>query len=246
MNQSELYALYEGDPSPIVAFLDHVRSAYDLPAQPRVLDMGCGPGRLLAPLAALGWTVTGFEPDPDYVEAARLEARSHQGVDVRQAGFQDLEATRSYDLIAAVNGPYCYLLDPVQRRDAIRRSAEALCPGGVLFLDLSNFWWILRNYRVPPPLELTVDETRVTRTALHQFDFHRATMTHHDTFMWEEGGTARSVSKSHAMAMIGYPEIELFLTDAGFDDIRTYNSFDDRSAAPLYGKKLMVAASLHR
>jgi len=124
MKQSQLYALYESDPTPIVHFLEYVRASYGLPEAPAVLDMGCGPGRLLVPLSQLGWRVTGYEPDSDYASAARETFREVSEATFRQGGFGDLEERTVYDLIAAVNGPYCYILEPTARRDALGHFAR--------------------------------------------------------------------------------------------------------------------------
>jgi SAM-dependent methyltransferase len=54
MHQSQLYAVYDCDPEPIVGFLAYVRDLYGLPRPGTVLDMGCGSGRLLASLVQGG------------------------------------------------------------------------------------------------------------------------------------------------------------------------------------------------
>lgn len=60
-----------------------------LPARRRgkVLDTGCGNGRLLAQLRELGWEVQGLEPD---ARAARI-ARGEFGVPVEVAAIGDVE-----------------------------------------------------------------------------------------------------------------------------------------------------------
>ncbi len=46
----------------------------------RVLDLGCGDGRLALGVAALARTVEGLDPDPEGIAAARKRARD-EGVD---------------------------------------------------------------------------------------------------------------------------------------------------------------------
>ena len=76
MDQSRLYSFYEQDPAVVVGFVDYLRESYGLPRPGAVLDIGCGPGRMLVPLAQSGWVVTGYEPDPDYVICANYLWRS--------------------------------------------------------------------------------------------------------------------------------------------------------------------------
>jgi len=243
MKQSQLYAVYETDPGPVVDFIGYLRELYTLPSPGRLLDMGCGPGRLLAPLAESGWAVTGYEPDADYAAAAQEVAEHLPDVQVHQRGFLDLEEDSEYDLIAAVNGPYYYVLEASDRRDALARCARALRPGGVLFLELSSFTWILKNYRDPPEITMEIDGITVTRTAHHEFDFYRGLMSNHDQFDWVDGsGEERTANKTHRMAIVSYPEIALFLDDLGFEEIHTFNSLSDRKPEPLVARKILVSA----
>lgn len=243
MNQAELYSLYETDPAPVVAFLRHLAEAYGLPDSPDVLDVGCGPGRLLAPLTGLGWTVTGLEPDPDYAAAAARMSARLEGAEVRRGGFADITESSAFDLVVAVNGPYSYLLTFEARRDAVNRVARALRPGAALFLHFSNFWWILRNYREPPVRTLEVDGVTVTRTARHEIDIHAGRFTHVDTFRWTDPDEQwHEVTKVHEMAMANPPETMRLLREAGLEDIRTFNAYEDRQPSRLTGKRVLISA----
>ncbi len=73
-NLADLYVASDSDGAHIVEFLRALASAYELPQPLHVLDVGCGPGRLLAPLDRLRWQVTGMEPHPDFVAFARAAA----------------------------------------------------------------------------------------------------------------------------------------------------------------------------
>lgn len=244
IDQSRLYSLYDSEPSAEVAFLRFLARSYSLPDPPSVLDVGCGTGRMLRPLDELGWRVAGLEPDPDYAAAAERCARTLSNTTVRQGGFAEVgEDGATYDLIAAVNGPYSYLRGYEARREAIERCASALRSGGVLFLHYSNFWWILRNYREPPEREMEIDGTTVTRTAFHDIDFHAGRFTHNDVFRWTEpGGESRTVTKKHEMTMSGPPEVERLFREADLEDVRTFNDYADRETAPLCGQRILISA----
>ena len=53
----------------------------------RVLDVGCGPGALIAELVERGADVSGVDPSPQFAAAVR---ERYPGVDVRQASAEQL------------------------------------------------------------------------------------------------------------------------------------------------------------
>lgn len=100
-----------------------------LPAGAAILDLGCGPGLHAAEMQAQGFRVTGLDPTPAFVDAARA-----RGVDARLGGFDDLSG---YSGLDAVWASFC--LVHVPRADLaghLTAIARALRPGGRLFLGM--------------------------------------------------------------------------------------------------------------
>lgn len=91
-------AFYGGGPPVEVPFLARLVRSFDLDGQLRVLDLGCGTGRLLKPLAALGWQVVGMDPQPENLAEARRVAAGAVGAEVVAGGFGDLEGVETFDL----------------------------------------------------------------------------------------------------------------------------------------------------
>ncbi|MEM9343229.1 MAG: methyltransferase domain-containing protein [Pseudomonadota bacterium] len=96
-----------------------------------VLDLGCGPGMHMIPLAAGGAKVTGFDPSPEFVEIGKRD-----GLDIRLAGFDDLDAVETYDAILA---SFSLLHAP---RDAfpghLAQIHRALKPGGAFVIGMKT------------------------------------------------------------------------------------------------------------
>lgn len=68
-----------------------------MPTGGSILDLGCGPGTSAAVMARAGLKVTAFDPVPQMVRLAR----QHEGVEAREAGFDDLSGFDLYDGIWA-------------------------------------------------------------------------------------------------------------------------------------------------
>lgn len=233
---AELYRAFDGDPGRIVRFLAWLAEAYGLPERARVLDVGCGPGRLLEPLAALGWEVAGMEPHPDFLAHARARAPRAR---VEPGGFGEIGFTGELDLVIGVNGAFAHMVTPAEREDAARRVFRALAPGGVVFLDLPNFHWILSNFRPPSEQESTVRGRRATLRRRSEMDVHAATFTTYEEYAVDGLGT---MEMTHVYGMASHPELAHHLARAGFVDARTFDGYDARTAGPLTGVRILLAA----
>lgn len=238
---AELYTASDSDPAPVVAFLQALAASYDLPQPLHALDLGCGPGRLLGPLERLRWQVTGMEPNPDFFAAARASVQASRRVSVRHGGFLDLDDSDAFHLAIAVNSSFAHLLFPSERADALQRIHDALRPGGVVFLDLPNFVWILKHYRQPEPYAFIALGQQVTLHRRHEIDVHAATMTTVDEYVFA-GSREPEVRLIHAYGMATLPEFQHHLREAGFEDVRTFNGYDSRRDERLTGPRILLTA----
>jgi 2-polyprenyl-3-methyl-5-hydroxy-6-metoxy-1,4-benzoquinol methylase len=96
----------------------------------RVLDIGCGNGRVMMQLRSVGWEVSGVEPDPKSAAQAR-----EAGLDVR-AGLLEPGAwpENHFDAIT-MNHVIEHLHDPI---GILRTCAQLLKPGGAISMATPN------------------------------------------------------------------------------------------------------------
>ena len=103
------------------------------PRQARILDAGCGPGRVGAALAALGHHVVGVDVDPELIAAAEHD---HPGPvwlvgDLAELDLPSRGIVEGFDVILSV-GNVMPFLAPGTRRMVLDKLAAHLTDGGRL------------------------------------------------------------------------------------------------------------------
>ncbi|WP_136163601.1 bifunctional 2-polyprenyl-6-hydroxyphenol methylase/3-demethylubiquinol 3-O-methyltransferase UbiG [Sphingomonas flavalba] len=100
----------------------------------RAVDVGCGAGLLCEPLARLGAVVTGIEPAPESVAAARAHAAGQGLAITYREGSVDQLGDEPFDLIVSLEVVE-HVADPAAYVTAL---AGALAKDGLLILSTPN------------------------------------------------------------------------------------------------------------
>jgi SAM-dependent methyltransferase len=106
----------------------------------RVLLAGCGTGRDLIALSAMGYDVVGLDQSPAAVELARMHlARRGMSVPVRTGDVESAELDDNFDAVIFAGGCYSFVRDSQVRIAALRRIRAHLPPGGRVLLFYHPF-----------------------------------------------------------------------------------------------------------
>ena len=101
-----------------------------------VLELGCGTGRVLLPMARAGLPVTGVDRSLPMLAQLRNEARA-QGTAplVAQMDMRELGLAGHFHCIVLAYSLITYVWDPAQAVALLRDLRERLAPGGQLVVD---------------------------------------------------------------------------------------------------------------
>jgi SAM-dependent methyltransferase len=102
-----------------------------LPRGSRVLDAGCGPGRVGAFLAAVGHTVVGVDGDPVLIAAAEADHPGPRWIvgDLAELDLPAAGIAEPFDAVVCAGNVMTFLA-PSTRREVLRRLGAHLVPDG--------------------------------------------------------------------------------------------------------------------
>lgn len=127
-----------------------------VPAPARVLDAGCGTGRVARELARRGYDVVGVDNDPSMLAAARRAAPELRW---EQVDLATLELGEVFDVVVLAGNVVVYVA-PGTEGDVLARCAAHVRPGGLLVSG-----WRTDRLAVPDYDALVADLLPVARWA---------------------------------------------------------------------------------
>lgn len=108
-------------------------------ALPRVLEPGCGSGRLVAALAERGWSVTGFDIEPRALgfAKARVKGTARRRIALSLGRFDAFQAPRAhFDLAHCLYSTLLHATAPGEAERHLQRVCSALRVGGLYVIGL--------------------------------------------------------------------------------------------------------------
>jgi SAM-dependent methyltransferase len=233
-NYDALYGVMR-DPSGDAAFYRDLA----VEARGSVLELGCGTGRVLLPIAALGIPCVGVDASPAMLAALRAK-RPPANLEVVLGRMESFDLDdRRFRLVTCPFRAFQHLLDVPSQVAALANVRRHLAPGGAFAFDV--FDPKLALLIAPADTErleatFTIDGVETRRFGRARFD--QAAQILEVTFRFEpeqrEGNTTVRLRWFYRY------ELEHLLARAGFTDLTIYGGFDRRPWRP-EGETIVVA-----
>ncbi len=205
-----------------------------------VLELGCGTGRILVPLAQRGRDVTGLDLSPAMLERAKAHAeRAGVRVPLIRGDMRAFELKRRFDLVFVASNSLSHLADLESLRGFFAAARDHLTPRGQLVFDVSNpdvrTLALLADDRrnLDPIYHSQWGELRVEERSSYDAAFQ---VTHS---LWYLHSTQRRGAQTFALHLRNFfpCELVLLLESCGFDLLERFGDFN---GAPF------AAESLHQ
>lgn len=200
-----------------------------------LLELGCGTGRLLLPLARAGFSITGVDMSPRMLEVAQAKvdaAGLDDQITLVQADMREVNLPQQYRLAFIAINSFMHLVTLEDQLAALRTWRKLLLPGGLLLIDVDN----------PDPRHLLEADGRLDlqgrwfdpdtgATVLKHMSrtLDAARQLQHVLFIYDEvfpdGQVRRTLAPFQARYLYRY-EGELLLNKAGFTPEQVYGSYD--------------------
>jgi SAM-dependent methyltransferase len=200
-----------------------------------ILELGCGTGRVLLPLARQGYQITGVDLSLPMLRVARSKVAAEdlsEQVTLSQQDMRELELGDRFNLAFAAINSFMHLLNTEDQLAALARIRHHLNPGGLLLLDLFNpdlNRLLEARGQVGLAKVMTDPDTGHRLMRFHSDKVDLGEQTIHVTFVMDELDSEGNLQRTLFPFSIRYLfrfELELLLRHAGFEIEAIYGSYD--------------------
>ncbi|HEY2388048.1 MAG TPA: class I SAM-dependent methyltransferase [Candidatus Binatia bacterium] len=191
-----------------------------------VLELGCGTGRTLIPIARAGIECMGLDTSPAMLRVLREKSPD---VHVVNGDMRDFDLGRRFRLVTIPFRALSHLLDVDAQLACFACVRRHLEKDGALAFDVFDpNLAIIAKAEIPESLSVTFDDGGRPMRPFESTRFDRAHQVLTVTFRFEGGPPELTGAAEIRLRWFYRYELEHLLARAGFTDVRLFGAFDRR------------------
>lgn len=222
--------------------LERIFTQYGRAPVRRVLDLGCGTGGHAVVLAGRGYDVLGVDRSAEMLELARARSSAAR---FQLGEIGQVDAGETFDAALMMFAVLGYQVGNGDVQAALATARRHLRPAGLFLCD---FWYGPAVLRQRPSERVKVIDTpsgQVIRVAAAEIDAQQdVCMVRYHLWRIEDGRVATETREQHPMRYFFAPELELFLSAAGFELVRlgAFPTIDEEPSEHTWNVALIARA----
>ncbi|WP_254178730.1 class I SAM-dependent methyltransferase [Cytobacillus oceanisediminis] len=191
----------------------------NLPKGAKILDLGCGQGRLSLPLAKAGYTITGFDGSLSLLNEAKDRAKKEcLKINFEHGDMRELNYTNQFDAVINIGTAFGYVTKEEDDLNILKRVNNALKPNGILLLETENREMKLKNTMGKIWNEMNGQPVWSDRS------FNCITGRWTETIQWLNGNKLEK--KILDLRLYSATELQKMLKDVKFNVLKVLGGFD--------------------
>lgn len=207
-----------------------------------IMDIGCGTGRVMVPLAQQGYTVHGIDNNETMLERAeRYRSASptlKQNMVLHHGDVLTFELTGQFKLMLLTYNALMHFRTQPEQIQLLKRLRQWTAEDGLMVLDLPNAGEVFATQETDALMfERSFLEPESGHVVMQQSYSYldRVTQLLHVTWIYDEidgDGVVKRTMAPHVLYYYFYPEVQLLLALTGFEVEAVYgdtaqNPFED-------------------
>lgn len=197
----------------------------------RILELGCGTGRIVVPLAKAGYDVIGLEFEPDMIALAQKKDYPKQNLTIIQGDARDFSLGRSFDVILLSCNFINHFVDSGDVLSVLNCCKRHLAKDGVIIIDCSipDYDYMQASNGKTEVFEFRTDHGTIIKDSFSPcFDFIRQIET--DAIVLEEYESEQLLRRAEVKETLTWycmREIRSLIREAGLVLQKQSASLDD-------------------
>ena len=192
-----------------------------------IVDLGGGTGRLAIPLSLDCKKLILAEPSKQMLSVAKKKCitEKHGEIVFLEKGFLDVDLSpNSIDVIISINDPFQFILEKQEQIQALDNMRRILKPGGILILEIMNFFSLIFRAKTPEPRFWETEDYKGSLFLQHSMHKLKGIWFHTENIYIEDKKTGKieHTEVLHKLKNISSTELELLHEKVGFENIRIF------------------------